>query len=304
MKPLLFAAFIPLLPLAASAEPSRACANAGYATTGAAPVPEASGAYCHDLASCKTFCCRACTGFDSAQWNTDATCPDAPPPSGRMLRSDQVTAITALPNVLVAGSQRATADVIAGLTRLNAAIPALRTKYPQYGEFKAKVKNCWRDAETNTTKVCSLVIRKLHVEQSTTASAATKEQWARNANAVWGLVWPGPTPHSGGFACDIVVVDASGAECFGWAVPDVPADDGSNPACSIPQQTASAILDEAATGPAAGPGIDAVGAVRLNFETWHYEWNSPITSCRCSAANGDPCSAYWPPKGDNSCAKR
>lgn len=282
----------------ARAQESQACRLGGFATgQGAAcRVPE-SGAFCRDLESCKTFCCCACSGFNPNQWNQDASCPGAPTTGAGMLTREQATAITALPNVLVEAGQRGTAEVIAGLTRLNDAIPALRAKYPQYGAFRAKVKNCWRSAESNTTKVCSLVIRKLHVEQSARMSQEVKAQWTTNAARVWGLTWPGPTPHSGGFACDVVLVDSSDQECFGWAVLDNP--DAPTPTCAIPIRTASEILDEAATAPAYG------GGVRLNYETWHYEWASPHADCRCSHGSAtNPCTAFWPPKGDNNCARR
>ena len=37
---------------------------------------------------------------------------------------------------------------------------------------------------------------------------------------------------------------------------------------------------------------DSVGAVRLNYEGWHFEWGGAFTSCRCK---GDDCNdKHWP----------
>lgn len=280
------------LPASSRASETQACGKAGYPHNDGT-VPEAANAdkYCTDLGSCSRFCCAACK-FDPENWNANATCDNLPASnSTKIVSEDGTQALSGKPGVAVASGARGTAAAQEGIDHLSALIPAMRARYPQYGEFTVKVKSCWRTVRDDAEKVCGWVIRKLHVDQSPKSTDAQKQSWAANANNVWGLVWPGATPHSGGFACDMVLVDARGQECFGWMI----GDSNTDPTCSIDQHAASSLMDELATDA-------SVGAVRLTFEAWHYEWGSPYTSCRCTSRQD--CARYWPPKGDKNCQPR
>jgi D-alanyl-D-alanine dipeptidase len=96
-----------------------------------------------------------------------------------------------------------------------------------------------------------------------------------------GFAYPGATPHSAGNACDIVLLDSQGKESFDAGIGK------HSPHSSIPAKQASILLDEALTN-------DTVGARRLNYELWHYEWGG-TTSCRCKYP--DCGNKFWPPVG-------
>lgn len=288
---LLVLAAVLALPASARASETLACGKAGYPHNDGT-VPEAANAdkFCTDLASCSRFCCAACK-FDPEKWG-NASCDNLPASNSTKIVSEDATeALSGKPNVAVAGGSRGTAAARDGIEHLSALIPAMRERYPQYGAFTAKVKRCWSTVREDTDKVCGYVIKKLHVDQSPKSTDAQKQEQATNASRIWGLVWPGATPHSGGFACDVVLVDAQGQECFGWMI----GDSNTAPTCSIDQHAASSLMDEMMTDA-------SVGAVRLTFESWHYEWGSPYTTCRCNSRQD--CARYWPPKGDQNCQPR
>lgn len=261
---------LPLIFCAAPALAAPVCENEGIPTSGGAgggcPI-RSEEKFCNGLEECKHFCCCACT-FDSSAWG-NASCPNSPD-AGRDAASLNLTTLQSLTYVRVRGGLQATAAAQQGLEALDRVIPAYQEEYPDLGNFTVSVKNCYRSAHHDTEKVCGLVFKKMHVEQSDTQSDAKKAEWDRNARNIWGLTWPGETPHSRGEACDLVLVDQNGQDCFGYAFVD------GQPTCSIPRQEALDLLDAMMTSA-------DVGAVRLKFESWHYEWGSSYTACRCSS---------------------
>jgi hypothetical protein len=130
----------------------------------------------------------------------------------------------------------------------------------KYG-YTVHVNNCWRSGTFDTQKECYFVMK------------------GQNPQSL-GLAFPGATPHSGGKACDIVLVDSRGKEATACS-----AASEKHLGASIDFRMASRLLDEAITN-------DIVGAKRLDYEAWHYEWGGPAAS-RCKAP--DCANNHWPP---------
>jgi len=176
-------------------------------------------------------------------------------------------------HVLQAGSgARATEETVEGLVRLDAWLEASPER-KEYG-YTVRVNNCSRGGINDIKKECYVILK------------------GTDPNEL-GLAWPGASAHSGGKGCDIVLVDTKGraaTSCSAAAESSLDAD--------IDFRTASRLLDEALTN-------DTVGARRLNYEAWHYEWDGR-TSCRCKAP--DCADDHWPPMcswgGRQSCKKK
>lgn len=289
LSPLLAAALLSVAAFFASpAQAAPVCENLGLpVNTGGCEI-HSEAKFCRDLEECKRFCCCACAEFDSSDWHARGNCPHSPTAGGGS--GLDLIELQSLTHVRVDSGARATEEVRRGLERLDRVLPYYQEKYPELGNFNVHVHHCYRAAHDEVENICGWVFRKMHVEQSTRQPQSVKDEWTKNAANIWGLAWPGPTPHSRGVACDMVLVDQNGDDCFGWAFVK------KTPKCSIARRKALAILDEIMTGPGPADGEAAgaaVGAIRLDYEAWHYEWGSPYSSCRCKnptecAESGEP----------------
>lgn len=157
-------------------------------------------------------------------------------------------------------SVKATQDVIEGLKRLDAYLGDPSTPYQGYS---VQVNTCWRDWKGDAASECGIVLGD-HNQPGQPVN--------HDPNAFY-LAWPGSNPHSAGNACDMVLFQGDKR---------ISADSGGEQNCvskRAPDQTFVDIM----TGP-------RVGARRLDFEAWHFEWNSPY-GCRCT---GRECDAIFP----------
>lgn len=235
--------------------------SAGGGSTPAWPSHHgAFGVTCgHTMEACTAFCKQACDILPSG----GAHCPRVPTGEGLLPESSPL--LKELPHdlkyVKTDHHDRGTSDTIDGLRRLDAWLASSpdRAKY----NYTLHVSNCWRDGITDTQKECYFIL---------------KGKDPRDLK----LAMPGATPHSSGKACDIHLIDAQGHN----AVPNTACSAGASTGASIDFKTASRLLDEALTN-------GTVGAQRLDYEAWHYEWGGVTNSCRCKAPD---CQAkFWPP---------
>jgi hypothetical protein len=286
------------------------CTMQGFAV-GGQPTQRSSSQFCSGLSECEAWCCAACT-FDVTKktaeaYDGSAACVNAPQGGPGMIppdSSDLVDLEKALRGskllVFSKDSTRGTQEVVKGLKALNDALAAAPERKDH--AFKLEVNNCYRRAigdhlapfpkngdppDGNAEAVCGMTFWLMHRENGG-ATKAQKKAWEANAANVWGMTWPGATPHSGGFACDLVLRDEHGKRCFNsTAGPDT-----NSPTCAVDQQTAVQILSHAA-------GTKAVGAVRLDYEAWHFEWGADRkdVGCRCKGAE---CDQFWPVTGNKS----
>lgn len=270
---------------------------AAMSTAQADPQPKAVAAahaaneheltrFCDSPPSCRTFCEKACD-LNVSAWKT--TCSRIPQHGKGMIPDDSKSLmhVPKMKHVSVSGGVRATQDVIDGLKRLDEYLDDAPTRKAL--GYKVHVNNCYRSAAFDTERECDFVLKGWHIKDKWAnrtpvtdhdkQEKANGDRWV-NPNNV-GLAWPGASYHSAGNACDIVLVDAAGAEATACS-----AHDKSIASKILPVQRASKLLDEALTN-------DRVGARRLNFEMWHYEWNGG-TSCRCKAP--ECAEKHWPPR--------
>jgi len=279
------------------------CSFQGFATGNGAQCPVASASsFCTDLNSCKTFCCCACD-FDLTKWKGEnpydgsASCPRSPQggpgtidPGYRDLK-DLYDTLKGSRYLTSYGGKSATRAVANGLKRLDTYLSTWQKR--KDNDFKVKVKNCYRRAigntktelDGNTEGVCGMVYKLMRNEGQpgvTDQKYAAMEADANNR--VWDMTWPGATPHSSGVACDLVLIDKDGAECFDLR------DTDQGPRCSIEKKLAISLLNEAATSA-------EVGAKRLDYEAWHFEWGGG-DKCRCS---GSDCDKITPLDGSVRC---
>jgi hypothetical protein len=170
--------------------------------------------------------------------------------------------------VKVSRSAKATKEVIDGLKRLDAWLATSKDR-EKYG-YTIHVNNCWRDGVFDSQKECYFIMKGQNPQDLK-------------------LAWPGATPHSSGKACDMVLVDSAGHV----ATPDNACTADAHTSSSIDFRTASRLLDEAVTN-------DSVGAQRLNYEAWHFEWGGQVKAgdCRCKAP--ECAQKFFPP----SCTPR
>ncbi len=272
-----------------------------------APAPPPSGAprqFCQGVADCKTFCSSVCTldvvGWREGTMNTTCRFPaDAIRRAGGPQPSE-LFRIPPLPHVKAPGNAQATQYVIEALKRLNDRIASKPQGWP--AGHVAYVRNCYRPPVEEATLECDFIMKAIHLEKKwagrTPVSAAERKERDSNLKLArlisnpadnLGLTWPGPSPHSRGQACDIVVAKRG----------DGNRDDATTTCKGVANDTTmkahSRALDEALTNP-------TVGAVRLNYEAWHYEFGRYETTgknCRCVApACNDK---FWPPNCKDGC---
>lgn len=241
------------------------------------------GAYCRDVESCKTFCQANCK-LDLARWGkgVSSTCSFPAGLGGSIATgSPLLKPLPAMKFVKGGSSVRATDQVLAGLQRLDQHLAA-SSSWPQ--GHTAFIKSCFRSDVSDSTSECDYVLKGWHIKQKFAATPpSTKAEHDQKANAerminppkFLGLMWPGATPHSAGIGCDIVVRDGAGKEVTACR----------STAADTKMRAMSKALVDALTN-------DSVGAVRLNYEGWHFEWGGSFTSCRCK---GDDCNdKHWP----------
>lgn len=257
--------------------------------------------FCDDVDECQTFCACACA-FDPHGWVRNVTesgveCPNAPDTGEGLLAPDsqdllpldarfepggaRARAGFAFRHVVGAGGHRAVRAVVEGLQRLDDWLAASEERR-RLGA-RVRVKSCYRAPQSEVSKDCGLILKARHVLAKPDLKPADREYWtARLDPNQFGRAWPGATPHTAGHACDLVLEDPAGSPCFDWRAGVADA-----PTCSIEQRAASRLMDEAATN-------DAVGGRRLDFEAWHFEWDTDSGS-RCR--HPDCADRHWPPTG-------
>ena len=252
-----------------AADAAKEPATPEQSTVATYSTTNAFGVACRGMEDCTRFCKAACDVLPSG----GAHCTRVPTGDG-LLPADSplLRRLPTMKHVSAGSGARATEATVAGLERLDAWLEASPER-KEYG-YTVRVNNCWRDGINDIKKECYFILK------------------GKDPNEL-GLAWPGASAHSGGKGCDIVLVDAKGkaaTSCSAAAESSLDAD--------IDFRTASRLLDEALTN-------DTVGARRLNYEAWHYEWDGP-TSCRCKApACADD---HWPPmcswEGGKGCRKK
>jgi hypothetical protein len=272
-------------------------------TTPAGLAPDAAGArsctegiatarpgkFCESVGDCKKFCSCACT-FNKHKWRPDVkndgstTCPGAPRTGPGMLAPDSPELLplsrAGLAYITFERGEKAAAPAFEGLKRLDARLADSEAR-KKYG-YTVRVVSCYRPAIDDTEAECGYTLKSMYMLRRV-SDDKEKDYWNEKADPNnLGLTWPGATPHSGGYACDLVLVDKHGRDSFDWR-----AGVEGGPRSSIKQRLASKLLDEEATNP-------DVGASRLTFEAWHYEWTEE-TSSRCKAP--DCAEKYWPVTG-------
>ena len=232
------------------------------------PSRNAFGVATTNMAEATAFCSQAC---DLSGPQGGAKCTRVPTGDGLLPESSPLLSpVPKLTYVKANADVRASKEVIDGLKKLDTWLAASpeRAKY----NYSVRVSNCWRDGIDEIKKECYFVMK--------------------GKNPVnLGLTYPGANPHSGGKACDIVLVDAKGNTATSCSA-------NTKTNAGIDFKTASRLLDEALTN-------DTVGAKRLNYEAWHYEWGGP-SACRCKAPECQ--NDFWPPlcgaDGSKSCQKK
>jgi hypothetical protein len=267
----------------------------------APPPVMATRQFCNSESECKTFCSSTCT-LDVKGWNKgtmNSTCKfsdDVIKRSGGPAKSD-LRPLPAMTHVKGAGDVEATQYVLDALKRLNDHIAANPPGWPS--GHVAFVKSCYRPPLEEATRECDFILKGMHLQkkwanrepQNEKEKAERAQNLALAANLLdppgkLGLTWPGPSPHSNGVACDIVMAKTGS----GRSGDEVTTCGGT--AGNTTMKAYSKALDEALTNP-------TVGAVRLNYEMWHYEFGRYETtgkSCRCVApACNDK---HWPPTCD------
>ena len=240
---------------------------------------------CTDPTSCKAFCTCACQ-FDPHKWGDgkvkndgSTTCPgvlESGP--GMIAHGSTDLKPVALKNIRVAGGVRATQQVLDGLAKLDAYVGSAAWK----DTYTVQINSCYRPHMEDTEVECGYILKAQHLQKKyeATPPATPKEReqlaWAARAADPMklGLSYPGATPHSGGNACDIQMIDKK----TGHALFDHTASNDER------VRKASRALDEAVT---------TAGGRRLNYEAWHYEWGGR-TSGYCTFPD---CDRHWPPKG-------
>lgn len=272
-------------------------------TTPPSPTaPRAAGRqFCNSVAECKTFCASACT-LDVKGWRegtVNSTCNFPKDAMDRAGVPPSVSRIPAMTNVVSASDAVASPDVIAALGRLDRQISQMGASWP--AGHVAFVKNCYRPAVEEATRECDFVLKASHLQKKwegrtpktpeeirqRASNLALARQFENPADNL-GLTWPGPSPHSRGEACDIVVArrNTSGAP-----TPTMACAGNNDPTT----RAHSKALDEALTNP-------TVQAVRLKYEAWHYEFGRYETTgknCRCVAPACND--RYWPPNCKDGC---
>jgi hypothetical protein len=249
-------------------------------------TPQRRGKLCDNVDDCMKFCSCACA-FDPTKWNPSkkddgsTTCPEMPETGYGMLPpgSPDLHPVLTLPYLTVPAGTTATQDVLDGLQRLSDRLAASAQR-ARYG-YKVRVASCYRNHVDDSVPECGIVLKAKYMSDRAT-DPAKKTQWHDAANPMnLGLTWPGRTPHSGGYACDLILQDSRGQDCFDWR-----AGVSGAPTCAIEAQLASSLMDDEVANA-------DVGAKRLTYEAWHYEWGANASGCRAP----DCAAQYWPITG-------
>jgi len=261
------------------------------------PKPQTS-AFCSDFDSCVAYCRCACERFDITKWDPDArddgaaTCSGFPADAPRSIAdgSPQLKTITGpFQFIDVDGAPRATQEVLDGLARLDAKLRSSETR--QRLGYRFRVGSCFRSVRYDSQPECGYVLKAKHMVDKSRRAGDDEgvKRWRRSGNPNnLGLAWPGVSPHSAGVACDLILTDRQGNDCYDWRA-GVEAPEGQKPVptCSIDTRQAARLAVAEATDP-------SVGARRLSYEAWHFEWDSAPASSRCV---GSDCDAVWPLTG-------
>ncbi|NOU27469.1 MAG: hypothetical protein HOO96_06120 [Polyangiaceae bacterium] len=242
--------------------------------------------FCEGEAECKAFCAANCKldvrGWAEGTMNSTCSFPaDAITRAGGPL-PNELARIPAMTYVKARSDAEATTEVIEALRRADAYIAGHQSTWP--AGYVAYVNNCYRPPVEEATRECDFIMKSIHLENKWKGRTPTspKEIAERDANLKLarfignpndnlGLTWPGPSPHSRGQGCDIVVAKV------GRSVE--PTTSCKTSAGNEQQRLHSKALDEALTN-------DVVRGVRLNYEAWHYEFGRyelANKSCRCVA---------------------
>ena len=246
------------------------------------------GIFCENVKDCRKFCSCACA-FDPAKWSPDpdvkndgsTVCPGAPKTGEGILPADspELEDLPAYRYITHKAGEKAAAAARDGLSRLDDRLAASAER-ARLG-YTVRVVSCYRPQLEDTEPECGFVLKSLHMLARVAPERRPYWEEKSNPNNL-GLAWPGRTPHSAGYACDLILVDSRGRDSF-----DSKAGVDGAPHSSIEQRLASRLLDEDVTNP-------TVGGSRLTFEAWHYEWTADTRS-RCKAP--DCADNHWPVKG-------
>jgi hypothetical protein len=274
----------------ASAIPTPGGANPTSAATRCTDnIKSSPGVFCENVKDCRKFCDCACD-IDYTKWDPkvkddgSTQCPRAPRTGPGMVAPDSselgLLADQHFVYIKHRAKERAGPAALEGLKRLDLWLAGAPDR-EKYG-YKVRVVSCYREQLEDTQPECGFVLKSLHMlgKVKTDTDKAYWEKMSDPNNL--GLAWPGRTPHSGGYACDLILVDKKGQDSF-----DARAGVDGAPVSSIKARLASKMLDEAVTNA-------TVGGNRLTFEAWHYEWGSAMGS-RCK--DPDCSQKYWPVKG-------
>jgi hypothetical protein len=264
------------------AAPAATPAPAPACTDGITARP---GKFCDNVQDCIRFCSCACR-FDEHLWRDvkddgSTTCTGMPESGVGMLptNSPDLLPVPALPYLSVPAGVKATQDALDGLRRLSDHLAASESR-GRLG-YTVRVGSCYRKHQKDSVPECGFVLKAKYMLDRVT-DPQQRENWLFKANPMnLGLTWPGRTPHSAGYGCDLILQDAHGTDCFDWR-----AGVSGSQSCSIEQRVASRMMDEEATNP-------DVGAKRLNYEAWHYEWGPSASGCQAP----DCADSHWPPRG-------
>lgn len=258
-------------------------------TAPAAPVtPVTGGAYaklCTSAATClpycqaagctKMFCTKAeiaagygrnCIGSTNANDCDLSRFPALNSPSVLTSNSPDLIPSGSWPrmaNIKARGGVKASRLVLDGLQRADAYISQ---NYAGQG-LAIQINNCWRDWRDDANGQCAVIVRP-----------------TKNNPSEWLSSWPGSGPHSSGYACDVLLTRNGQAISSGT----------DNQACASKLE-GNKLLVTILTNP-------TVGARRLNYESWHFNW-AGWNSCFCAM---EGCDAFNPPipSGDRKCTHR
>lgn len=255
------------------------------------------GSFCHGFSDCVDYCRCACD-FDITKWDPDknddevAKCRLLPATATRIIPPDSPSLLP-IPtgyryiDVDAGEHERATQDVLDALGRLDAQLASSQSRRTR--DYRIRVGSCYRPAIPESQIECGYVLKgKYEVDKSTYDAAVEHWTWLGNPNNL-GLAWPGATPHGAGFACDLILTDSRGRDCYDWrAGVTAGPKQRAVPTCSIPAREAVRYAVEELTSA-------SVGARRLNYEAWHFEWDPGNPSARCGSPKA--CDAHWPLTG-------
>jgi hypothetical protein len=269
------------------APPPAAATHTAAECSAANPEPS-PGVFCNSVETCRSFCACACV-FDATKWKPDVkndgstTCPGMPTNEAGMISPDSPD-LTVLPSytyITHDRGEKAGPAALAGLAALETRLESSenRRRY----NYTVRVVSCYRPQSDDSVPECGFVLKGAYMLARVKAPDQTKYWQEKSDPRNLGLTWPGRTPHSGGIACDLVLLDSRGNPSF-----DSRAGVDGAPTSAIPARDASRMLDEEVTAA-------EVGGSRLTFEAWHYEWGVDGQGGRCKAP--DCANNYWPVTG-------